>query len=166
MAKVIAEIKPDAIITWSMNTRHPDHRGTANILYDALTYARIPRITEPLAAYRPPLHILTLALIPKTLEGYKNAEVPMWPVVRSKKETIIVITISSLISSFTAIAISILLDINIVINVIVIFVGVIMIGLSIVNLIKPTEKISKLIFKSASLFMVIAFLLWFVGKVI
>lgn len=57
MAKVIAEVKTDAIITWSMNTRHPDHRGTTNILYDALTYARIPKITEPLDAYRPPLHI-------------------------------------------------------------------------------------------------------------
>ena len=57
MAKVIAEVKPDAIITWPMNTRHPDHRGTANILYDALTYARIPRIMEPLNPYRPPLQI-------------------------------------------------------------------------------------------------------------
>ena len=57
MAKVIAEVKPDAVITWSMNTRHPDHRGTAQILYDAITYARIPKITEPLDPYRPPLHI-------------------------------------------------------------------------------------------------------------
>ncbi|MHA2357281.1 MAG: PIG-L deacetylase family protein [Candidatus Heimdallarchaeaceae archaeon] len=57
MAKVIAEVKPDAVITWSLNTRHPDHRGTANIIYDALTYARIPHITEPSAPHRPPLHI-------------------------------------------------------------------------------------------------------------
>ncbi len=57
MAKVIAEIKPDAVITWSMNTRHPDHRGTANILYDAITYARIPKITEPLDPFRPSLQI-------------------------------------------------------------------------------------------------------------
>ncbi len=57
MAKIIAEIKPDAVITWSMNTRHPDHRGTAHIIYDAITYARIPHITEPEAPHRPPLHI-------------------------------------------------------------------------------------------------------------
>ena len=57
MAKVIAEVKPDAVVTWSMNTRHPNHRGTAQILYDAITYARIPKITEPLDPYRPPLHI-------------------------------------------------------------------------------------------------------------
>lgn len=57
MAKVIAEIKPDAVITWSMNTRHPDHRGTASILYDAITFARIPKITEPLDPYRPHLDI-------------------------------------------------------------------------------------------------------------
>ncbi len=113
-----------------------------------------------------PLHILTLALLPKTLEDYKNAEVPMWPVVRSKKETIIVITISALISSLTTIAISILLNIYIVITIVVVFAGLIIIGLSIMNLIKPTEKTTKLIFMSASLFMVIAFLLWFIGKVI
>lgn len=57
MAKVIAKVKPDAVITWSMNTRHPDHRGTAQILYDATTYARIPKITEPLDPYRPPLSV-------------------------------------------------------------------------------------------------------------
>ncbi|MHA1829877.1 MAG: PIG-L deacetylase family protein [Candidatus Heimdallarchaeaceae archaeon] len=57
MAKVIAEIKPDAVIAWSMNTRHPDHRHTSNILYDSITYARIPKITKPLNPYRPPLHI-------------------------------------------------------------------------------------------------------------
>lgn len=113
-----------------------------------------------------PLHILTLALLPKTLEGYKNAEVPMWPVVRSKKETIVVITISSLISSITAIVISMLLDIYIVIKVLTVLIGLIMIGLSIMNLIKPTDKNTKIIFVSASIFMVIAFLLWFVGIVI
>ncbi|MCK4895982.1 MAG: protoheme IX farnesyltransferase [Candidatus Heimdallarchaeota archaeon] len=113
-----------------------------------------------------PLHILTLALLPKTLEGYKNADVPMWPVVRSKKETIIVITISSLISSLTAIAISMLLNIYIVITIVVVFSGFIMIGLSIMNLINPTDKTTKLLFMSASMFMVIAFLLWFIGKVI
>jgi len=90
----------------------------------------------------------------------------MWPVVRSKKETIIVITISSLISSLTAIAISILLNIYIVITIVVVIAGSIMIGLSIMNLIKPTERTTKRIFKSASMFMVVAFLFWFIGKVI
>ncbi|MHA1201263.1 MAG: protoheme IX farnesyltransferase [Candidatus Heimdallarchaeaceae archaeon] len=113
-----------------------------------------------------PLHILTLALLPKTLEGYRNAKVPMWPVVRSEKETIIVITISALISSLTAIAISILLNIHIVTTIVVVVAGFIIIGLSIVNLIKPKEKTTKFIFMSASLFMVIAFILWFVGKAI
>ncbi|MHA1347131.1 MAG: UbiA family prenyltransferase [Candidatus Heimdallarchaeaceae archaeon] len=113
-----------------------------------------------------PLHILALALLPETLEGYKNAEVPMWPVVRSKKETIIVTTISSLISSITAITTSLLLDIHIVINILVILAGLIMIGLSMMNLIKPTEKTTKIIFISASIFMVLAFLLWFIGVIV
>ena len=113
-----------------------------------------------------PLHILALALLPEKLEGYKNAEVPMWPVVRSKKETIIVITISSLISSITSITISMLLDIHIVTNILVILAGLIMIGLSMMNLIKPTEKTTKIIFISASIFMVLAFLLWFIGVIV
>ncbi|NPD89107.1 MAG: PIG-L family deacetylase [Asgard group archaeon] len=57
MTKVVAEIKPDAVITWSLNTRHPDHRGTAQIICDAITYARIPHITGSIAPHRPPLHI-------------------------------------------------------------------------------------------------------------
>ncbi|MFX0184129.1 MAG: protoheme IX farnesyltransferase, partial [Candidatus Hodarchaeota archaeon] len=35
-----------------------------------------------------PLHILTLALLPKNLEGYRNANIPMWPVVKSRNQTI------------------------------------------------------------------------------
>ncbi|MHA1687289.1 MAG: PIG-L deacetylase family protein [Candidatus Heimdallarchaeaceae archaeon] len=57
MAKTIAKIKPDAVITWGLNNRHPDHRGTAQILYDALTYARLPRLVGPETPHRPPFHI-------------------------------------------------------------------------------------------------------------
>lgn len=57
MAKIIAQIRPDAVITWGFNNRHPDHRGTAQILYDALTYARLPKLVEPDPPHRPPFHI-------------------------------------------------------------------------------------------------------------
>ncbi|UJG39583.1 MAG: PIG-L family deacetylase [Candidatus Heimdallarchaeum aukensis] len=57
MAKIIAKIKPDAVISWGFNNRHPDHRGTVQLLYDAMTYARIPRITSPDPPHRPPFHI-------------------------------------------------------------------------------------------------------------
>ncbi len=53
MAKVIADIKPDAIIAWGQNSTHPDHRGTTQLLYDGMTFARIPRLTSPFSPHRP-----------------------------------------------------------------------------------------------------------------
>ncbi len=57
MAKLIAQLKPDAIVTWNQTNSHPDHRGTVNLLYDALTYARLPRITDPEPPHRPRYHV-------------------------------------------------------------------------------------------------------------
>ncbi len=44
LARLYAEFKPDVIITWDDFNRHPDHRSTAKIVFDALTFARIPKI--------------------------------------------------------------------------------------------------------------------------
>ncbi len=44
LARLYAEFKPDAVITWDDFNRHPDHRATAKIAFDALTFARIPKI--------------------------------------------------------------------------------------------------------------------------
>ncbi len=44
LARLYAEFKPDAIITWDDFNRHPDHRATAKIVFDALTWVRIPKI--------------------------------------------------------------------------------------------------------------------------
>ncbi|MGQ9630667.1 MAG: PIG-L deacetylase family protein [bacterium] len=52
MAKAIAEIKPDAVITWNTIRGHPDHRGTAQLIIDGITYARLPRVVAPLEAHR------------------------------------------------------------------------------------------------------------------
>lgn len=112
-----------------------------------------------------PLHFLTLALIPKNVEGYKRAGVPMWPVVRSKKETIIIITISALISTFAAIGTSFALQINLVTLILTTILGAYFVVLSVWNLIKPTEKLTWSLFKQASMFMAGAFLLWFLGVV-
>jgi len=112
-----------------------------------------------------PLHFLTLALIPKNIEGYKAAGVPMWPVVRGKKETIIIITISALISTGASIAISIVLKIHLATLILTILLGTYFIIMSIWNLIKPTEKLTWRLFKQASIFMAGAFLLWFLGVV-
>jgi N-acetylglucosamine malate deacetylase 1 len=44
LARLYATFKPDAIITWSDDNPHPDHRMTAKIVFDAITLARIPKI--------------------------------------------------------------------------------------------------------------------------
>ena len=60
VARLYCEFKPDAIITWDDFNRHPDHRATAKVAFDAITLARIPKIvnegfaegTQPLEAHR------------------------------------------------------------------------------------------------------------------
>ena len=44
LARLYSEFQPDAVITWSDDHPHPDHRMTAKISFDAITLARIPKI--------------------------------------------------------------------------------------------------------------------------
>lgn len=44
LARLYARFRPHAVITWSDDHPHPDHRITAKIAFDALTLARIPKI--------------------------------------------------------------------------------------------------------------------------
>jgi LmbE family N-acetylglucosaminyl deacetylase len=60
LARLYARFQPDAIITWSDDHPHPDHRMTARIAFDAVTLARIPKILgydagEPIAPHRKPV---------------------------------------------------------------------------------------------------------------
>jgi len=52
MGKFIAELKPDAIITWDSFNSHPDHRETVKIILDGIRFARLPRLTEPHPPHR------------------------------------------------------------------------------------------------------------------
>lgn len=60
LARLYATFKPDAVITWSDDHPHPDHRMTAKIAFDAITLARIPKILNeasdtPYEAHRQPV---------------------------------------------------------------------------------------------------------------
>ncbi|MDB5046419.1 MAG: GlcNAc-PI de-N-acetylase [Deinococcus sp.] len=44
LARLYARFRPNAVITWSDDHPHPDHRMTAKIAFDAITLARIPKI--------------------------------------------------------------------------------------------------------------------------
>jgi len=64
VARSIAQIRPDAVITWgdawARGMRHPDHRATGQIVRDAITLARLGRITAPDPPYREPAPVFTL----------------------------------------------------------------------------------------------------------
>lgn len=44
LAQLYARFRPDAVIAWSDDHPHPDHRMSAKIAFDAITLARIPKI--------------------------------------------------------------------------------------------------------------------------
>jgi LmbE family N-acetylglucosaminyl deacetylase len=52
MGRFIAEIKPDALITWDSFNSHPDHRETCKIVMDGVRFARLPRLVEPHSPHR------------------------------------------------------------------------------------------------------------------
>ena len=58
IAGVISQIKPDAIITWNIYHRHPDHRSLAQLVIDAVTMARIPRVVGPNGPHRKDITII------------------------------------------------------------------------------------------------------------
>jgi len=110
-----------------------------------------------------PVHILTLALIPKNFKGYQDAKVPMWPVVSSERQTMRVIALSALISTFVLYVIAHILKANAIVRIINGICWVIFIFVVVRNLIKPSNKLTFLIFKVASLYMILGFLLLFLG---
>jgi len=112
-----------------------------------------------------PVHILTLALIPKNYNGYKKAKVPMWPVVSSENQTMRVIAIGAFISSLMLYECAQLLDANAVVRIIIGICSVFLILIVIKNLLKPSNKRTFMIFKVASLFMLLGFLLLYLGVV-
>lgn len=64
VAGAIAAIRPDAVVTWGdawvRGMRHPDHQATGQIVRDAITLARLGRITAPEPPHRDPAPVFTL----------------------------------------------------------------------------------------------------------
>ncbi|MHA2281430.1 MAG: UbiA family prenyltransferase [Promethearchaeota archaeon] len=112
-----------------------------------------------------PVHILTLALLPKNFDGYKEAKVPMWPVVSSKSQTMRVIALGAIISSMTLYRIAHLLGASAIIRIIIFIYDLLFLILVVKNLLKPSNKLTFLIFKIASLFMILGFLVLYLGVV-
>ncbi|MHA2347903.1 MAG: heme o synthase, partial [Candidatus Hodarchaeales archaeon] len=104
-----------------------------------------------------PLHILTLALLPKNLRGYRNANVPMWPVVRSEVETILVITLSAVLSAVLVVMSGIALKIDLVLMIPLLGFNLFILFQSLKNFRNPCPKRTFKIFKMASVLMAFAF---------
>ena len=64
VARVLAEIRPDGLITWGdqwrRGPRHPDHQATGKIFRDAITLARIAKAVAPLPPHRAPVPVFAL----------------------------------------------------------------------------------------------------------
>ncbi|MCY3410957.1 MAG: PIG-L family deacetylase [Candidatus Heimdallarchaeota archaeon] len=56
VAEIIKEYRPDILISWSKMSRvgsgHPDHRHTASLVFDAISYARYKNGSSQLEPYR------------------------------------------------------------------------------------------------------------------
>ena len=113
-----------------------------------------------------PLHILTLSLIPKNIEGYKNANVPMWPVVTSQTQTMYVVTFSAILSASIIVITGVALQINVLVLLPLVFFCTYILFQAFANLKQPSHKRTFKIFKLASIFMAFSFLWLFVGVVI
>ncbi|MFX1517591.1 MAG: heme o synthase [Promethearchaeota archaeon] len=113
-----------------------------------------------------PLHILTLALIPKNLEGYRNAKVPMWPVISSKTQTIRVITLSALLCALMIVLTGVALQIHFIPLLPLLGFSGFILYQSLVNLKHPSDELTFKIFKIASIYMAFAFLWLFIGVIL
>ncbi len=112
-----------------------------------------------------PVHILTLAMLPKNLAGYRNASVPMWPVVSSKAETSAVITVGAILAAVCAVAVGELLNIHWLMLLPLLGFALYLIFLCGTNLWHPTFEMTFKIFKLASMLMVITFLWLYIGLI-
>lgn len=52
LARLLAEFRPDAVLTWDPWDVHPDHRATHQAVLSALKLCRIPKLVGRLTASR------------------------------------------------------------------------------------------------------------------
>ena len=104
-----------------------------------------------------PIHILTLAINYK--DDYAKAGVPMWPVQVGVNMTLRTIAMASIISPLAIMTTYYLIGIHPIIFYIMLIPSIVMAYLCLLNLKEPQVKRNWVIFKLASIYMTIAFLL-------
>jgi LmbE family N-acetylglucosaminyl deacetylase len=87
VARLIAEIRPDGLITWGdawvRGARHPDHQASGRAARDAITLARIARQVEPLAPHRSFCPVFTFRDAHSTLPAVAVDVGPHWEAIRA-----------------------------------------------------------------------------------
>ncbi len=113
-----------------------------------------------------PLHILTLALLPINLRDYTKAKIPMWPVASGERQTIRIITLSAIISAILTIITGFLLEIELIWLIPLLFFSSYILAIALRNLSSPTTPRTFKLFKAASIYMALTFILLFIGLLI
>ncbi len=113
-----------------------------------------------------PLHILTLAMLPENLEGYRRAGVPMWPVVRGTGETMIIVTLSAILSAVVVVMTGVVLNLHWLALLPLLLLSAAIVIRAAENLRAPDQDKTFWIFKAASGYMAFAFLWLFIGVVL
>jgi len=71
VARLVCEIRPTGLLTWgdgwTRGMRHPDHQACGKIFRDAISYARIAKVIEPLEPHRATVPIFTIRDIHSSL---------------------------------------------------------------------------------------------------
>lgn len=103
-----------------------------------------------------PSHILTLAL--KYERDYGDAGVPVWPRVYGAEATRRVIAVATLLTAVVLTAAGVIERISTAALVVLVALGVIICTVSVLGMVRPSEKTNWLLFKLASVYMLGAFL--------
>lgn len=111
-----------------------------------------------------PSHILTLAI--RYADDYRRAGVPMWPLVYGARATRMVVAGANVLNALALAAAGLILRVHPAALVVLLGMSLAMVGLSAVQLAKPTERRNWLLFKVASLYMLASSLLLTVGALV
>jgi protoheme IX farnesyltransferase len=111
-----------------------------------------------------PSHILTLAI--RYADDYRRANVPVWPNVHGSRATRLVIAGANLLNTLVLMACALLLQVHPVPLVLLLGMSLGMFALSALQLAAPTGRRNWLLFKVASLYMLISSLLLTVGSLV
>lgn len=112
-----------------------------------------------------PIHILSLSIIPNNYKGYKEADIPMWPVVSGKESTMKLIAWASIIDGVFLIILAYYLHISIVFLWLISLLSMVVIAIAIYNMIQPSFKWTFILFKFASVEMILSFLFLYLGLI-